>query len=217
MASQSISPTRCVLYARVSTSNGGQHPEMQLAELREHAQRRGWSVAGEFTDQISGSKDSRPALNRLMAQAHRREFDVVLVWKLDRWGRSLKHLVNSLAELDSLGIAFVSLRDNFDLTTPSGRLMFSIVGAMAEFERALIQERVKAGLAHARSKGQTLGRPRAQIDAARVQALRQQGWSWRAIAEHLGCADASTLLRAAKCWEIPAPCKNPAETAVANV
>lgn len=133
MASQSISPTRCCLYARISTTNGGQHPEMQLAELREHAQRRGWVVVGEFTDQISGSKDSRPALNKLMAQAHRREFDVVLVWKLDRWGRSLKHLVNSIAELEALGVAFVTLRDNLDLTTPSGRLMTHILGAMAEF------------------------------------------------------------------------------------
>ena len=209
MATQSISPTRCCLYARVSTTNGGQHPEMQLAELREHALRRGWTVAGEFTDQISGSKDSRPALNKLMAQAHRREFDVVLVWKLDRWGRSLKHLVNSLAELDSLGVAFVSLRDNFDLTTPSGRLMFSIVGAMAEFERALIQERVKAGIAHARVRGKRLGRPRANVDLALLAARRQEGASWRQLAAEFH-VDPATLLRTSR------RCENPAETAVAN-
>jgi DNA invertase Pin-like site-specific DNA recombinase len=210
MATSSL-PVRCVLYARTSTSNGGQHPKMQLAELREHAQRRGWSVVGEFTDQISGSKDSRPALNKLMAQAHRREFDVVLVWKLDRWGRSLKHLVNSLAELDSLGVAFVSLRDNFDLTTPSGRLMFSIVGAMAEFERALIQERVKAGIAHARARGKRLGRPSAKLDVELINSRRAAGASWRAISRELG-VHATTALRAqARCSE------NPIETAVLNV
>jgi DNA invertase Pin-like site-specific DNA recombinase len=137
---------RVALYARVSTCNG-QSPEMQSAELREYASRRGWEVFSEYVDLgISGSKESRPELNRLMADAHTRHFDVVLCWKVDRFGRSLKHLVNALADLDSYGVAFVSLRDNLDLSTPSGRLMFQIIGAMAEFERSLIQERVRAGL-----------------------------------------------------------------------
>jgi len=133
--------TRVAVYARVSTSNGHQDPEMQLLELREYAERRSWTIAAEYVDHgISGSKESRSALNRLMADAQRRKFDAVLVWKIDRWGRSLKHLVTSLADLDAYGVAFVSLRDNLDLSTPSGRLMMQLLGAMAEFERALIQE-----------------------------------------------------------------------------
>ncbi len=147
------------VYARVSTLIG-QSPEMQLAELREYASRRGWEIYGEYVDSgVSGSKESRPELNRLMSDVHLRRFDVVLCWKVDRFGRSLKHLVNALADLDSYGVAFVSLRDNLDLSTPSGRLMFQIIGAMAEFERSLIQEGVRAGLRNAKLKGKTLGRP----------------------------------------------------------
>jgi DNA invertase Pin-like site-specific DNA recombinase len=149
--------SRVALYARVSTSNGHQDPEMQLAELREYAGRRGWEIVGEYTDQgVSGSKESRPELNRLMIDAHLRRFDAVLVWKIDRFGRSLKHLVNALADLGAYGVAFISLRDNIDLSTPSGRLMFQIIGAMAEFERALIQERVKAGLRNAHRRASAL-------------------------------------------------------------
>jgi len=169
----------------VSTLNGNQDPEMQLSELREYAARRDWQIVEEYVDRgVSGSKDSRPALNRLMVHAHRRKFDAVLVWKIDRWGRSLKHLVNSLAELDVYGIAFV-LRDNFDPGTPSGRLMFQIIGAMAEFERSLIQERVRAGLAHARASGKRLGRPLAYVSESRILALRNAGLYWRAIAKEL--------------------------------
>jgi DNA invertase Pin-like site-specific DNA recombinase len=136
-----ISISSVALYARVSTSNGHQDPEMQLRELREYADRRGWQVAGEYTDQgVSGSKESRPELNRLMTDAHRRRFDAILVWKIDRFGRSLKHLVNALADLGAYGVAFVSLRDNLDLSTPSGRLMFQIIGAMADYvEHAIMQ------------------------------------------------------------------------------
>ena len=127
-------PHRVGLYARVSTSVG-QSPEMQLVELREFATRRGWTLVGEYVDHgVSGAKESRPALNRLMTDAKERNFDVVAVWKIDRFGRSLKHLVNALAEFESLGIAFVSLKDSLDLTTPSGRLLFQLVAAMAEFE-----------------------------------------------------------------------------------
>lgn len=148
---------RVALYARVSTLNG-QNPETQLIELREYAARREWQVAGEYVDAgVSGSKDSRPSLNRLMAHAHQRRFDAILVWKLDRFGRSLKHLVTAIAELEALGVTFVSLKDNWDLSTPSGRLMFQIVGAMAEFERSLIVERIKAGMRR-RLEGLPLGR-----------------------------------------------------------
>ncbi len=182
-----LSLSRVALYARVSTSNGHQDPEMQLSELREYAARRGWEIVGEYTDQgVSGSKESRPELNRLMIDAHRRRFDAVLVWKIDRFGRSLKHLVNALADLGAYGVAFISLRDNLDLSTPSGRLMFQIIGAMAEFERALIQERVKAGLRNARTKGKRLGRPRRVVDASRIAVLRASGAPWRSIARELG-------------------------------
>jgi DNA invertase Pin-like site-specific DNA recombinase len=185
-ATEAIMKTRVALYSRVST-NHGQDPELQLRELREYAASRGWTITEEYTDLgVSGSKSSRPALNRLMDDAHRRKFDGVLVWKLDRFGRSLRHLVNAIAELEALGVAFVSLRDNLDLTTPSGRLMFQIIGAMAEFERSLIQERVKAGLRHARAKGQKLGRPRVYVDESKIEALRASGASWRVVAEKLG-------------------------------
>ena len=153
----SPTPKRIALYARVSTSNGQQDPEMQLRALREYAERRNLTIVGEYIDRMTGSKDSRPSLNRLMADAGQRKFDAVLVWKLDRFGRSLRHLVNTLAELEARGLTFISLRDNLDLSTPSGRLMFQIIGAMAEFERSLIQERVKAGLRNAKAKGRRLG------------------------------------------------------------
>src|ERR1700732_1268 len=143
---QAMTANRGALYSRVSTHHG-QNPELQLRELREYAEARGLTIVQEYTDVgFSGSKDSRPALNQLMADARRRRFDSVLVWKIDRWGRSLKHLVTSLAELDAYGVAFVSLRDSLDLGTPSGRLMMQLLGAMAEFERSLIQERVRAGV-----------------------------------------------------------------------
>jgi DNA invertase Pin-like site-specific DNA recombinase len=177
---------RVALYARVSTLNN-QDPEMQLAELREYAGRRGWEIVEEFTDQgVSGCKESRPALNQLMSDACRRRFDAILVWKIDRFGRSLKHLVNSLAELAALGVDFINLRDNLDLSTPSGRLMFQIIGAMAEFERALIQERVRAGIRNARAKGKRLGRPRVVVDSSRIADLRAKGQSWAQIKAELG-------------------------------
>jgi DNA invertase Pin-like site-specific DNA recombinase len=199
----STSATRVAFYSRVSTTHG-QDPELQLRELREYAAARGWTLAQEYTDiGASGSKDSRPALNRLMADAHRRRFDVVLVWKLDRFGRSLRHLVNALAEFEARGIAFVSLRDNLDLTTPSGRLMFQIIGAMAEFERELIRERVKAGLRNAKAKGKRLGRPRVALNGDKVLQLRSQGLSWRAIASQLGVGLGTVIRTYKTCSKIP--------------
>ncbi len=188
---------RVALYTRVSTLNG-QHPEMQLAELREYASRRGWQVTGEYVDEgVSGSKESRPALNRLMADAHRRRFDIVACWKVDRFGRSLKHLVNSLADLDAYGVAFVSLRDNLDLSTPSGRLMFQIIGAMAEFERALTQERVRCGLQNAVRNGKQLGRPRRVVDRDHILAMQSEGVSLRDIANKLGVGYGTVRMRLA--------------------
>ena len=188
---------RAALYARVSTLTG-QHPEMQLAELREHASRRGWEIVDEYVDEgVSGSKESRPELNRLMDDSHRRQFDIVLVWKIDRFGRSLKHLVNALADLDAYGVTFASLKDTLDLSTPSGRLMFQIIGAMAEFERALIQERVKAGLHNARRTGKQLGRPRRLVDFDRIVRMKAEGRSLRSIAEKLGVGYGTVRLRLA--------------------
>jgi len=216
MAKESLSHSpRVGLYARISTSNGQQDPELQLSELREYATRRGWEIAEIYTDNgVSRSKDSRPALNRLMADAGQRKFDSILVWKLDRFGRSLRHLINALAELEARGIAFVSLRDNLDLGTPSGRLMFQIIGAMAEFERALMQERVKAGLRHARSKGKRLGRPTIVVDRSRIASLRAQGRGWKAIAREMKLG-VGTVLRAAQQVGLPGS-ESPAETGPVN-
>jgi DNA invertase Pin-like site-specific DNA recombinase len=178
---------KITLYARVSTSDKGQDPEMQLRETREYCERRNWTIASEYVDiGFSGSKDSRPQLNKLMVGAKQRRFDAVLVWKLDRFGRSLKHLVSALGEFEALGIAFVSLRDSFDLTTPAGRLMFNMVASFAEFERDLIRERVRAGIANRRAKGFRVGRKPVSIDSTRLQALRSQGHTIREIADALG-------------------------------
>src|SRR6266481_895341 len=176
---------RVAFYARVSTLVG-QSPEMQLVELREYASRRGLEVVDEYVDHgVSGSKESRPALNRLMAAAKQRHFDVVACWKLDRFGRSVAHVVVALAELEALGIAFVSLKDNLDLGTPSGRFMFQIIAAFAELERAIIADRVKAGLQNAKRKGKRLGRPYVPVDLVRIASLRDSGASWRTISKQM--------------------------------
>jgi DNA invertase Pin-like site-specific DNA recombinase len=179
---------RAAIYGRVSTTD--QSTQMQVSALREYADHRGWNLAGEYVDEgVSGTKDRRPALDRLMADATQRQFDAVLVWKLDRFARSLRHLVNALAELEALGVAFVSLRDNVDLSTPSGRLMVQIIGAMAEFERSLIVERVKAGLANARRRGKRLGRRRVLVNVQEVARMASEGVSGRAIAKIMGVSE----------------------------
>jgi DNA invertase Pin-like site-specific DNA recombinase len=173
------------IYCRVSTD--GQSVDLQVNELREYAAKRGWHVIEEYLDiGVSGAKESRPALNRLMADARQRKFDILLVWKIDRFGRSLKHLVNSLAELENVGVHFISLRDSLDLSSPAGRLMAQLLGAISEFERSLITERVRAGIRHARNKGRRLGRPRLEVDSGRIARLRANGASLRAISEQLG-------------------------------
>ena len=155
---------RVAIYARVSTSrilnsDKAQNPELQLVPLREFCKARNWSVAGEYVDiGQSGAKDRRPQLDKLLNDARKRKIDCIVVWKLDRWGRSLKHLINSLSELQGLGVSFVSYQENIDLSTPSGKMMFHVVGAMAEFERSLIQERVRAGMAIAKLRGVQIGR-----------------------------------------------------------
>jgi DNA invertase Pin-like site-specific DNA recombinase len=197
-----LTTINAAVYARVSTRDKGQDPEMQLTELREFAAKRGWQVVGEFVDVgVSGSKDSRPQLDAMLRLAKARKLDVIAVWKLDRFGRSLRHLVDELAELKAVGCAFVSLRDNLDLSTPAGRMMFHVIGAMAEFERELIRERVKAGLAHARSKGQKLGRPKVRRDrdkdAKAIRRMRAEGQSYGEIAEELGRSKADVYRVAA--------------------
>lgn len=180
-----MKPAPCV---RVSTASKGQDPELQLRDLRARAETSGRQDAGEYVDRgVSGTKEGRPELDRLMRDANRGAFQAVAVWKPDRFGRPLRHLVNSLAELEARGIAFITVRDNLDLTTPAGRLMFQIIGAMAEFERAPIAERVRAGLAVARAHGKRLGRPRRKdVDAAKIAALRAKGRPWREIERELG-------------------------------
>ena len=169
---------------------------MQTRELEEFCQRRGWDISGRYVDQgISGAKDSRPELNRLMADAHSRRFDVVAVWKFDRFARSVSHLLRALETFQALGIEFVSLSEQVDTSTPTGKMVFTVLGAVAELERSLIAERVRAGLRHARAKGKKLGRPRKVVDARKIATLRAQGWGWKKIAAELGVG-IGTVLRA---------------------
>jgi DNA invertase Pin-like site-specific DNA recombinase len=157
---------RVALYARVSTEM--QTTDNQLVELRRYAEARGWAVHQEYTDHISGSKESRPALDAMLKDAKRRRFDAVVCWRLDRLGRNLRHLILLLDELQALGVSFVSLAEGIDATTPAGKLQLHILGAIAEFERGRIRERVMAGLARAKAQGKRLGRP---ISAAPVERL----------------------------------------------
>ncbi len=181
---------KAAIYARVSTLD--QEPENQLQELRQYVQARSWT-AQEYVDHgVSGTKDRRPALDRLVADARRRKVDTVVVWRLDRLGRSLKHLVTLLDELQALGVGFVSLGEGIDLQTPAGRLQLHILAALSEFERARIAERVAAGLARARREGTTLGRPYVEIPRARLAAV--EGLRLREAAHRLGVSR-STLKR----------------------
>ncbi len=183
---------RAAIYARVSTSHNGQDPAMQTRELEEYCERRGWKVTGEYVDEgISGTKDSRPELNKLMADAHRRRFDAVVVWRFDRFARSVSHLLRALETFKALGIEFVSLSEQVDTSTPTGKMVFTVLGAVAELERSLIAERVKAGLRNARAKGRRLGRPRVVVDAARIGALRAHGRSWREITAEMAISKGS--------------------------
>ena len=178
--------TRVGIYARVSTTNHGQDVGLQTRELRQFAEARGWQVAGEYVESgVSGAKDSRPELNRLMADAHKRRFDIVCVWRFDRFARSVSHLLRALETFRALGIDFVSYSEQMDTSTPAGKMVFTVLGAVAELERSLIVERVRAGLRNARAKGKRLGRPRVAVDVAQIARLRSQGASWRDISKQL--------------------------------
>ncbi len=175
----STTPQRAAVYARVSTLD--QEPENQLAELRQYVTARGWTAVEYVDHGISGAKERRPALDALLRDPRRRRFDVLVCWRLDRLGRSLKHLVTLLDELQALGVAFVSLGEGIDCTTPAGRLQLHILAALAEFERARISERVTAGLARARRQGKRLGRPRLTrppIQLPKRLTVRQAAKAW---------------------------------------
>ena len=202
---------KAAIYARVSTANNGQDPTMQTRELREYCERRGWTVAGEYVDVgISGTKEKRPELDRLLGEAHRRRFDAVVVWRFDRFARSVSHLLRALETFKSLGVEFVSLSEQVDTSTPTGKMVFTVLGAVAELERSLIVERVRAGLRNAKAKGKSLGRPRVAVDAARIAVLRSQGLSWAKIGERLGLGE-GTVRRTAG-----ASAKNPLKSALAT-
>jgi DNA invertase Pin-like site-specific DNA recombinase len=159
---------------------------MQTRELREYIERRGWQLAGEYVDWMTGTKDRRPELDKLMADAHKRKFDIVAVWKFDRFARSVSHLLRALDTFKALGIDFVSYSEQMDTSTPAGKMCFTVLGAVAELERSLIVERVRAGLRNARAKGRKLGRPRVAVDTSQVARLRTQGRTVREIASELG-------------------------------
>ena len=182
---------RAAIYARCSTQD--QTVDLQLDGLRDYAKARGLKIVTEYLDEgVSGARTKRPALDRLLAEAHRRRFDTVLVWKLDRLGRSLSHLIRIVDTLGSLGVDLVSLGDpGLDTTSPHGKLVFSIMGAVAEFERDLIRERTRAGMAAARRRGKRIGRPRVYVPLTKARALMGQGLSQREVAERLGVARAT--------------------------
>jgi DNA invertase Pin-like site-specific DNA recombinase len=164
---------------------------MQIRELRDFVNRSGWKIFSEYTDQgYTGANIKRPAFALMMSDARKRKFDILLVWKLDRLSRSLKDLINTLDELGSLGIHFISYDNNLDTTTPMGKLVFQIIGAVAEFEKDIIRERVRAGLENARQKGKRLGRPAINGDIlAKATLLRKKGISFRRIEKQLGVGE----------------------------
>jgi DNA invertase Pin-like site-specific DNA recombinase len=187
---------RAVLYMRVSTVD--QHPESQLHDLQELARQRGYEIAREYTDRISGTKAKRPGLDELMRDARRGRFDVVLVWASDRLARSVRHFLEVLDELSHLGIEFVSYRENLDTSGPLGRAITVIIGAIAELERNLIVERVRAGMRRAKLEGRHIGRRPLEIDRAAVLRDRAHGQSLGEIAKSFSISRAtvSRILKA---------------------
>jgi len=187
---------KIAVYARVSTTE--QDPDIQLGPLRGHALQRGWEIVAEFVDQgVSGAKERRPALDRLMKAVWAGHVQAVVVWRFDRFARSVKHLVGALETFRSLNVGFVSLQEQLDTSTPIGQAMFTIIGAMAQLERDIIRERVKAGLAQARLKGIALGRPRAAATTVEADRLHQQGLPIGEIARRLRCSRATVRRRLA--------------------
>ena len=180
---------RVALYLRVSTLD--QHPETQVLDLRQFAAQRGFEVVAEYQDKISGVKAKRPGLDQLMSDASRGRFDIVLIWAFDRLARSVRHLLEVLDELNHLGIEFISFRENIDTGGPLGRALIVIIGAIAELERNLIVERVRAGMRRARLEGQRIGRPRLKVDHQALQRDRAQGRSLSQLAQTYGISRAS--------------------------
>jgi len=169
---------------------------MQLRDLRQLAERRGFEIVREYCDEgWSGARDSRPALDVMLADAKRGRFRTLLVWKLDRLGRSLAHLVRLLEDFRACGVELVSFSEGLDFSSTTGKLLYQVISAFSEFERDCIRERVRAGLRNAKAKGRRLGRPRVNVDCARIAALRASGASWRAITRELGLS-AGTAKRA---------------------
>jgi len=199
---------RAAVYVRVSTADKKQKPEMQVRELLEYCQHRKWEEEFFSDAGYSGSKVTRPELDRMMALCRRRHFDVVVVYRFDRFARSVKHLVDALSEFNELGIAFVSLHENVDTTTAQGKLLFHIFAAIAEFERELIRQRVFSGLANARAKGTRLGRPLRIVVVERIRELRASGATWEAIGALVGVSRGTAkraLLRAPRRGQKPHP------------
>lgn len=186
---------RVALYARVSTLKG-QSTDLQLDALRALCAQRQWTLAAEYVDHgVSGSKTSRPALDRMMQDVHAGKVDVVAVWKFDRFARSQQHLVTALNDFRVRGVEFVSVQEGIDTSTIAGRMVYGVIASMAEFERELIRERVVAGLAAAKRRGRKGGRPRVRVDIGRALELHAKGFSVRATASELGIGVA-TLVRA---------------------
>jgi DNA invertase Pin-like site-specific DNA recombinase len=176
---------KAALYVRVSTN--GQDPTVQTVELREFCHLRGFRIAAEFVDKgISGSRERRPALDALMVACRKRQVDAVVVYRYDRFARSLRQLVNALEEFCCLGVDFISIHEGVDTTTPNGRLVFGIFASIAEFERELIRDRVRSGIAAAKARGVHVGRPRVPVDATRIACLRRQGLSWSEVTRETG-------------------------------
>ncbi len=184
---------RVGIYARVSTNR--QCPESQLLPLREYATARGFEIVSEYVDVISGSKDSRPELARLMADAAKRRLDAVAVWKFDRFARSTRHLVTALEQFNALGVDFISLSESIDTSTPMGKMVFTVLAAVAELELSLIRERVVMGLERAKAQGKVLGRPRVETSEEQLLTLSEQGLSSRQIAEETGLSSSTVLRR----------------------
>lgn len=183
---------RAGLYGRVST--GHQDHALQLDALRQVGEQRGWRVE-EYIDTASGSGEKLPERTRMMSDAQAGKLDVVATWRFDRCARSTRDLLDALDSFRSWGVEFISLQEGIDTSTPMGRMVFTIIGAIAEFEKNLIRERVKAGLETARKRGKVLGRPKVAVDVERALRLREEGRGWRKVARILG-VPASTLRRA---------------------
>jgi DNA invertase Pin-like site-specific DNA recombinase len=196
---------KAALYCRVSTT-AGQSVEMQLRDLRQLAQQRGFEIVAEYCDEgVSGSCDSRPQLDRMLAEARRGKFQAILIWRLDRLGRSLQHLVRLFENFRAWNVALVSFGEGLDFSTSMGKLFYQLSGAFAEFERDCIRERVKAGLRNARAKGKRLGRPRVIVDAAKIGRLRAQGLSWSKIGDELGIGEGTAYRLAHASAKNPSP------------